>query len=115
MESVLNPDSKAEMEVTYANYYESSSLDVYFEMRFPSEDGAEPERTYCYLLYRPKDCFIADTVNLPEVQWEEWNYVTTSGDKVLIMRSDDYRYSADRRYRLPHPRCLQDTSIRFDQ
>ena len=93
VESVLNPDSEAEMEVTYANYYESSSLDVYFEMRLPSEDGAEPERTYCYLLYRPKDCFIADTVNLPEVQWEEWNYVTTSGDKVLIMRSDDYGYA----------------------
>ena len=93
VESVLNPDSEAEMEVTYANYYESSSLDVYFDMRLPSEDGAEPERTYCYLLYRPKDCFIADTVNLPEVQWEEWNYVTTSGDKVLIMRSDDYGYA----------------------
>ena len=93
VESVLNPDSEAEMEVTYANYYESSSLDVYFDMRLPIEDGAEPERTYCYLLYRPKDCFIADTVNLPEVQWEEWNYVTTSGDKVLIMRSDDYGYA----------------------
>lgn len=93
VESVLNPDSKAEMEVIYSNYYESSSLDVYFEMRLPSEDSADAERTFCYLLYRPKDCFIADTVNLPEVQWEEWNYVTSSGDEVLIMRSDDYGYA----------------------
>lgn len=93
VESVLNPDSKAEMEVIYSNYYESSSLDVYFEMRLPSEDSADAERTFCYLLYRPKDCFIDDTVNLPAVQWEEWNYVTASGDEVLIMRSDDYGYA----------------------
>lgn len=89
VESVLNPDSKAEMEVIYGNYYESGNLDVYFELRLPSEDGTEPERTYCYLLYRPKDCFIPDTAVLTEVQWEEWNYTTASGDNVLIVRSDD--------------------------
>ena len=89
VESVLNPDSEAGMQSIYGNYYESGNLDVYFEITLPGEIGNEPEKTRGILYYRPKDCFIPDTAVLQEAQWEEWNYTTASGDKVLIIRSDD--------------------------
>ena len=89
METVLNPGSKAKMRVGYGVYYESGNLDLDFEITLPSENGSEPEKTTGVLYYRPKDCFIPDTAVLTDAQWEEWNYTTASGDKVLIIRSDD--------------------------
>lgn len=89
VESVLNPDSEAEMQSIYGNYYESGNLDIYFGITLPGENGNEPDSTSGILYYRPKDCFIPDTAVLTQAQWEEWNYTTASGDRVLIVRSDD--------------------------
>lgn len=89
MENVLNPGSEARMTVSHAAYYENGNLDVYFNITIPGENGADFEKTNGYLYYRPKDCFIPDTAVLTEAQWEEWNYTTASGDKVLILRSED--------------------------
>lgn len=89
MENVLNPGSEAQMNVSHAAYYENGNLDLYFTITVPGENGADSEMTSGYLYYRPKDCFIPDTAVLTEVQWEEWNYTTASGDKVLILRSED--------------------------
>lgn len=88
-ENVLNPGSEARMTVSHAAYYENGNLDVYFNITIPGENGADFEKTNGYLYYRPKDCFIPDTAVLTEAQWEEWNYTTASGDKVLIIRSED--------------------------
>lgn len=89
LENVLNPDSEAQMNIDHAAYYENGNLDVYFNITIPGENGADFEKTNGYLYYRPKDCFIPDTAVLTEAQWEEWNYTTASGDKVLIIRSED--------------------------
>ena len=89
MENVLNPDSEAQMHIDHAAYYENGNLDVYFNITIPGENGVDSEKTNGYLYYRPKDCFIPDTAVLTEAQWEEWNYTTASGDKVLILRSED--------------------------
>lgn len=88
LENVLNPDSEARMHIDHAAYYENGNLDVYFNITIPGENGVDSEKTNGYLYYRPKDCFIPDTAVLTEAQWEEWNYTTASGDKVLILRSE---------------------------
>lgn len=89
MENVLNPDSETKMNVGRASYYENGNLDLSFDITLPGKDNAAPEKVSGYLHYRSKGCFIPDTAVLTEVQWEEWNYTTASGDKVLILRSED--------------------------
>lgn len=88
IENVLNPDNEASMNVDYAAYYENGNLDLYFNVSIPGESG-DFEKTNGYLYYRPKDCLIPDTAVLTDAQWEEWNYTTSAGDKVLIIRSED--------------------------
>lgn len=89
MENVLNPDSEAKMNLGSAYYFENGNLNVDFSIMLPDESGTDFEQTNGCLYYRPKDCFIPDTAVLTDVQWEEWNYTTASGDKVLIIRSED--------------------------
>lgn len=89
MENVLNPDSEATMRINHTAYYENGNLDVYFEITIPELDGANSRTTNGYLYYRPKDCFIPDTAVLTDAAWEEWNYTTTTGDEVLIIRSEE--------------------------
>lgn len=89
MESVLNPDSGAQMRVNHTAYYENGNLDVYFEITVPEADSTNSQTTNGYLYYRPKDCFIPDTAILTDAVWEEWNYTTASGDQVLIIRSEE--------------------------
>ena len=89
MESVLNPDSGAQLRVNHTAYYENGNLDVYFEITIPEADSTNSQTTNGYLYYRPKDCFIPDTAILTDAVWEEWNYTTASGDQVLIIRSED--------------------------
>ena len=89
MENVLNPDSEARMTVSHAAYYENGNLDLYINISIPSQNGTDFEKTNGYLYYRSKDCFIPDIAVLTEAQWEEWNYTTAAGNKVLILRSED--------------------------
>lgn len=89
MENVLNPGSEAKMKIGGASYFENGNLDLSFDITLPGADGEDPEKTGGYLFYRSKDCLIPDTAVLTEAQWEEWNYTTASGDKVLIIRSED--------------------------
>lgn len=89
VDNVLTPDSKVAMRVDHAAYYENGNLDVYFDIAIPDADGADSQTTHGYLYYRPKDCFIPDTVVLTDVTWEEWNYETASGNNVLIIYSED--------------------------
>lgn len=88
MANILNPDSEATMNLGHASYYENGNLNVDFSLVIPGENGTASEATSGRLYYRPKDCFIPDTAVLTEAQWEEWTYTTTSGDRVLILRSE---------------------------
>ena len=89
IDSILNTGSTAQMRVDYASFYENGNLDVYFNISLPNKTGTGFERTNGYLFYRPKDCFIPDTAILADVEWQEWNYTTSAGDKVLIIRSEE--------------------------
>lgn len=86
MESILRSGSTAQMKINHSMYYENGNLDLYFEITLPEENGINANG---YLFYRPKDCLIPDTAVLTEVQWEEWNYTTSSGAEVLIVRSEE--------------------------
>ena len=86
MDSFLHSDSKAHMKINHSAYYENGHLDLYFSMEVPGENGAKASG---YLFYRPKDCLIPDTAVLTEADWEEWNYTTSSGAEVLIVRSEE--------------------------
>lgn len=89
MENVLNPGSEAKMNIGSASYFENGNMDLSFDITLPGADGEDPEKTRGYLFYRSKGCLIPDTAVLTEAKWEEWNYTTASGDKVLIIRSED--------------------------
>ena len=86
MESFLQSGSEAQMKINHSAYYENGHLDLYFEMDVPGENGTKASG---YLFYRPKDCLIPDTAVLNDAQWEEWNYTTSSGAEVLIIRSEE--------------------------
>lgn len=88
VESVQNPGSEAKLKVTYADFYANGNLDVGLNITVPNGEGVA-EKANGYLRYRSKDCFIPDTAVLTEGQWEEWNYTTTNGDEVLLLRSQD--------------------------
>ena len=89
VETVLNPDSNATIHIDHTAYYKNGNLDVYFNIALPDDSGTGSGITNGYLYYRPKDCFIPDTVVLTDVTWEEWNYTTMAGDNVLIIYSED--------------------------
>lgn len=93
MENVLNPDSKANMRMDSASYFENGNLNLSFSISLPDGDGFAPVKTGGYLRYRSKDCFIPDTAVLTEAEWEEWNYTTESGDNVLIVYAEDAAYA----------------------
>lgn len=88
VESVQNPGSEAKLKVTYADFYANGNLDMGLNITVPNGEGVA-EKANGYLRYRSKDCFIPDTAVLTEGQWEEWNYTTTNGDEVLILRSQE--------------------------
>lgn len=88
IEDVLNADTDALMNVLLASFYENGELDLHFTITIPDEHG-ESIKTQGNLYYLPKNCFIPDTAVLTEGAWEEWNYTTSNGDQVLIVRAEE--------------------------
>lgn len=89
MENALNPGSSAQMKINHASYYDNGNLDLRFGITIPAIGNTDSRTTDGYLYYRSKDCLIPDTAILTDVNWEEWNYTTASGDDVLIVRSEE--------------------------
>jgi len=88
METVLNTGSKGTISIHQADYYANRNLDVIFFLTLPGEESIE--NTFCCLYYRQKDCLIDDFATIgANSDWQEWNYTTTSGDDVLIVRAPD--------------------------
>lgn len=86
LETILCTDSTAQLKINHSAYYANGNLDMHFEMTLP-DDAAKSVRGYLY--FRPKDCLIPDTAVLTDADWEEWNYTTSSGAKVLIVCSEE--------------------------
>lgn len=89
METVLNSGSAGQMRIHQAEYFENGNLDLIFFLDVPGEAGTEAvENTFGCLYYRQKDCLIGDYAIMAEGTWREWNYKTSSGENVLIVRGD---------------------------
>ena len=89
VESVLN-NNEAEMRIHQAEYYENGNLDLVFFLDVPGDTTIEAiDNTFGCLYYRRKDCMIADYATISaESNWKEWNYKTTSGNDLLVVRSE---------------------------
>ena len=88
IEDALNSNSKAQMRIFQAEYYENGNLDLIFFFDIPGEEGTEAvTNAFCCLYYRQKDCLISDYATVgADSDWREWNNKTESGDEVLIVR-----------------------------
>ena len=88
IEDALNSNSKAQMRIHQAQYYENGNLDLIFFFDIPGQEGTETvTNAFCCLYYRQKDCLISDYAAVgADSDWREWNYKTASGDEVLIVR-----------------------------
>ena len=88
IENALNSNSKAQMRIHQAQYYENGNLDLIFFFDIPGQGDTEAvTNTFCCLYYRQKDCLISDYAAVgADSDWQEWNYKTASGDEVLIVR-----------------------------
>ena len=68
MESVLNPGSKAVIDVEMASYYENGNFNLFFMYDLPGDAG-DTIHSQGSLYYRNKECFIPDTAVLTEEEW----------------------------------------------
>lgn len=89
IESVLN-NNAPKMRIHQAEYYENGNLDLVFFLDVPGNTVADSiDNTFGCLYYRRKDCMIADYATIgAESNWQEWNYKTTSGNDLLVVRSE---------------------------
>lgn len=93
MDSILNPGSKATIDIFSAGGYEGGSWGLYaFFMQMPEEDGNWPYQMLNSLYFNKKDCFNTMLASVGDTgDWREWNYTTKAGHKVLMLTSpSDY-------------------------
>ena len=89
IDSLLVPDSEATIDLESASGYEGGSFRInLFYMQMPSGSGQWPYEMTNWMIYNKKDCFNTYTISVGTEDWTEWNYTTTSGYNVLLMRSD---------------------------
>ena len=89
IDSLLVPGSEAAIDLESASGYEGGSFRInLFTMQMPSGNGQWPYEMTNSMFYNKKDCFSTYTLSIGMEDWTEWNYTTTSGHNVLLMRSD---------------------------
>lgn len=88
IESLVTPESGAEVSVESATIFDGDSMHIsLFFMDVP--DDVWPYRMTNSLYYSKKDCFNPYTMEIgDESKWKEWNYTTASGQDVLLLLSD---------------------------
>ena len=82
-----------QINVDGGQYRENGSFNMNLDILFPEDEGAEMADTWGVLHWNRKDCFTEDFISLEDTgDWQEWNYTTSSGSNVLIIRSpSDWR------------------------
>lgn len=88
VEDLLSPGCVAAMQGFNGWSYECGGLYMDLFLTMPSEIGW-PYQTLCVYRLNPKDALCTDYfTQIDSETWREWNYTTSSGDKVLILFSD---------------------------
>lgn len=73
--------------------YENGNFLLNLDIQLPEAAENELNTTWGVLRWSRSDCFSDDIIAVEDIEeWKEWNYTTTSGTKVLIIRADsDWR------------------------
>ena len=73
--------------------YENGNFQLNLDILLPEAAGNELDTTWANLRWNRSDCFSGDVIAMnPTDDWKEWNYTTSGGSEVLILRSDaDWR------------------------
>ena len=75
-------------DINYGRCYESGNFRLEMQFRFPEDRGYEVVNTYGCLFWNRQDTFSWDYVTIVDSgDWVEQNYTTSSGGRVLILRS----------------------------
>jgi len=73
--------------------YENGNFHLNLDIQLPEAAENELDTTWGVLRWNRNDCFSSDVITIAnQTDWREWQYTTTSGTKVLIIRADsDWR------------------------
>jgi len=73
--------------------FDNGNFMLNVDIKLPDDTASQVCRTQGQIDWYRKDCLSQDHIYLEDIeQWKEWNYQTTAGNDVLIIRSDsDWR------------------------
>ena len=79
--------------ITGGYAFENGNFMLSLDIKLPDDTTSRVCQTQGQIDWYRKDCLSADHIYLDDIeQWKEWNYTTTAGNEVLIIRSDsDWR------------------------
>lgn len=88
VKNLLVSDSLAVIDGGSGYFYQAGNFKIVFDMTMPKEDGCWPYRMLNSIYYSKADNFdtVGYTIWNPQ-NWEEWNYTTSTGAELLIIRS----------------------------
>lgn len=89
IERIQTTENNVTVNVDTGGCYENGNFHLVLKFDLPDAAENEIDNTTGTLMWNRKDCFSEDMVAIEATgDWKEWNYTTTSGNEVLIIRSD---------------------------
>ena len=79
--------------ITGGYVFDNGNFMLIVDIKLPEDTASQVCQTQGQIDWYRKDCLSSDHIYLDDIeQWKEWNYKTTAGNDVLIIRSDsDWR------------------------
>jgi len=87
IDGVCHEENTAQVTTGAGYFYPEGNFKYEFELRLPEAENTWPYELWAELLYTQKDYFDPDYMGLDTELYEQWNYVTTHGNEVLIAMS----------------------------
>lgn len=93
VERIQTADNDVSIKVNSGGCRENGNFSLYMDIGLPEDGENQINATTGSLLWNRKDCFSGALITIADTgDWQEWNYTTTSGSNVLILRSpSDWR------------------------
>lgn len=88
IQRIQTTENNVTVSVDTGGCYENGNFTLSLDLTLPEAAENEVDNTWGILRWNRKDCFSDDMIAVQDTDdWQEWNYATTSGYEVLIMRS----------------------------
>ena len=86
-------ENNVSIRVKDGSCYENGNFLLDLDIQFPEAAENNVNSTWGILRWNRSDCFSDDIIAVEDIEnWKEWNYTTSAGTKVLIIRADsDWR------------------------